>query len=533
MAPLSRAPPRPGAPRSARSGWRSRSTWAVLAVVDRGVPAARAAALPRRPPARPPLASGRLAPSWSPARPSSSRWCPATEPADRRAAPRAISASPCPSRSTRCGRLTELSLLVVLALSVASLFVRYRRATRRSAGSCSGSCWRVSSSSSRCCPGRSSPARRSPCCSRSRSCPLRSRSPCCATSCSTSGSCSPGRWPGCCSPSRPSRRTSPWSRSSTSLVSRAFGRVGVRCRSRWRSLLAPLLPRLQREVERWMYGDRRDPARVAGRLGEHLAAGDERGLQGVVGCAALGAAAPLRRGQDGDEAVLADDGEPGPSTSSASRCPTPAPASASSRSGCGPASGGLVRRWTRARSRPGGGAARLSRSRRCGSSGDLQASREPARRGARGGAAPVAPRPPRRTRAGADRRGAHRRRGRRTSSTATRSAAGSCWPDSRDHVAHGHRRRPPARRRPAPAGARRGRPGRRHPATRRPAAAAVDGSSLAVRLVAPDDLPPLPAAVEVAAYRIATEALINVARHADATSADASRSSATVRSTSR
>ena len=45
-------------------------------------------------------------------------------------------------------------------------------------------------------------------------------------------------------------------------------------------LLAPLLPRLQREVERWMYGDRRDPARVAGRLGEHLAAGDERGLQG-------------------------------------------------------------------------------------------------------------------------------------------------------------------------------------------------------------------------------------------------------------
>ena len=44
-----------------------------------------------------------------------------------------------------------------------------------------------------------------------------------------------------------------------------------------------------------------------------------------------------------------------------------------------------------------------------------------------------------------------------------------------------------------------------------------DGGSVAVRLTAPDDLPPLPAAVEVAAYRIITEAMTNAARHAGAT----------------
>jgi signal transduction histidine kinase len=39
---------------------------------------------------------------------------------------------------------------------------------------------------------------------------------------------------------------------------------------------------------------------------------------------------------------------------------------------------------------------------------------------------------------------------------------------------------------------------------------------LAVTIDAPSTLPPLPAAIEVAAYRIACEALANVARHAEA-----------------
>jgi signal transduction histidine kinase len=43
---------------------------------------------------------------------------------------------------------------------------------------------------------------------------------------------------------------------------------------------------------------------------------------------------------------------------------------------------------------------------------------------------------------------------------------------------------------------------------------AADGRPLAVRVDVPVPLPVLPAAVEVAAYRIVVEALTNVARHA-------------------
>jgi two-component system, NarL family, sensor kinase len=47
----------------------------------------------------------------------------------------------------------------------------------------------------------------------------------------------------------------------------------------------------------------------------------------------------------------------------------------------------------------------------------------------------------------------------------------------------------------------------------------ADGASVRVRLDAPEQVPPLPAAIEVATYRIATEALTNVVRHSQATGA--------------
>jgi signal transduction histidine kinase len=42
------------------------------------------------------------------------------------------------------------------------------------------------------------------------------------------------------------------------------------------------------------------------------------------------------------------------------------------------------------------------------------------------------------------------------------------------------------------------------------------GAGPAIVIDAPESMPPLPAATEVAAYRIATEALLNVVRHSDA-----------------
>jgi signal transduction histidine kinase len=298
------------------------------------------------------------------------------------------------------------------------------------------------------------------------------------------------------------------------VVSRAFGRsafapvvVAV--------LLAPLLPRLQREVERWMYGDRRDPARVAGRLGEHLAAGDERGLQGVVGALRSALRFPWAAVADGT-GVLAEDGE------------RPEHVATLPLSYAGTEVGVLeIGLRPGERDLPGVdastlrlvaaplavavGALRLS--------ADLQASRGRL----------VAAREEERRRL---RRDLHDGLGPALTGVALSADAAANFLDAdpdrsrelltglREHVrgtiADVRRLvddlRPPALDEVGLVGAIQQRADQLR--------LRADGSSLAVRLVAPEDLPPLPAAVEVAAYRIATEALVNVARHADATSAE-------------
>jgi two-component system, NarL family, sensor kinase len=73
-------------------------------------------------------------------------------------------------------------------------------------------------------------------------------------------------------------------------------------------LAAPMLPRLQRLVDGALYGDRGDPARVVSRLGEQLATPDA-GLQGVVTTIRSAVRLPYVAIERGGR-ILANDGEP-------------------------------------------------------------------------------------------------------------------------------------------------------------------------------------------------------------------------------
>ncbi len=275
-------------------------------------------------------------------------------------------------------------------------------------------------------------------------------------------------------------------------------------------LVAPVLPRLQRLVDRALYGDRGDPARVVSRVGEQLAG---PGLAGVVSAIRAALRVPYVAVTTAD-GPLAEDGT-------------------ADRIAVVPLeSGGTAVGELRVGVRPGEGdlgaadrtvlglvAAPLAAAVHATLlSAQLQASRERI----------VAAREEERRRL---RRDLHDGLGPTMTGVAlTADAAANLLeadPDRARELLDRIRKeiraaigdvrrlvedlRPPALDELGLVGALRQRA--EHLAWR------ADGTSLQVRLDVPDLIPALPAAVEVAAYRIATEALTNVARHAGASSA--------------
>jgi two-component system NarL family sensor kinase len=278
--------------------------------------------------------------------------------------------------------------------------------------------------------------------------------------------------------------------------------------------LAPLLPRLQREVDRWMYGDRRDPARVAGRLGEALASGDERGLAGVVAALRSALRLPYVAIRVAD-AVLASDGTPPPRTSRLTL------------EYAGEAIGELevgLRRGEQQLTATDLSTLRLVATplavalRALGLSSDLglaqarlvvarEEERRRLRRDLHDGLGPTLTGMAMAADAAANFLDADPGRTRELLQSLRRDAR-SALADVRQLVDN---LTPPVLGELGLLGALEQRVEQFR--------SRGDGRPLDVRLVVPDALPVLPVEVEVAAYRIATEALVNVARHAVATSA--------------
>ncbi len=275
--------------------------------------------------------------------------------------------------------------------------------------------------------------------------------------------------------------------------------------------LAPLLPRLQREVDRWTYGDRGDPARVAERLSEHLAAGGERGLAGVVSSLRAALRLPYVALTDQETTLAAD----GTAPANIAVLPLTYAGNAVGQLKIGLRPGEKVLgeddlpalQLVAAPLAVALGALRLS--------GDLERSRSRI----------VVAREEERRRL---RRDLHDGLGPTLTGLAlaadaatnfldrdpeqSRQLLGSLRRDTRTAIGEVRRLiddlRPPALDELGLLGAL----NERVDALRR----RDDGSIVDVRLVAPEALPALPAAVEVVAYRVATEALLNVTRHAGA-----------------
>lgn len=278
--------------------------------------------------------------------------------------------------------------------------------------------------------------------------------------------------------------------------------------------LAPLLPRLQREVDRWMYGDRRDPARVAERLGVHLVSGAEDGLVGVATSLRSALRLPYVAVSHRDGTLAADGDAPERTV----RVPLKYAGLQVGELEIGLRPGerdlatadattlGLVAAPLAVAIRALALSDDLQRSR-----GRLVVAREEERRRLRrdlhDGLGPTLTGMALTADAAANFLDGEPGRSRELLHTLRR--------DTRTAIADVRRLvdnlRPPALDEVGLLGALQQRVDQLH--------WRGDGASLDVRLVVPDRLPVLPAAVEVAAYRIATEALVNVSRHSTATGA--------------
>jgi hypothetical protein len=273
-------------------------------------------------------------------------------------------------------------------------------------------------------------------------------------------------------------------------------------------LAAPLLPRLQRLVDGALYGDRGDPARVIARLGEQLAT---PGLQGVVTTIRSALRLPYLA-IERDDKGLASDGEP-PERVHPWRLTRGGTSEGRLMVGCIRA----IRIWLKRI------VGRLPYSAiqsplRCTTVVRRNCKRLGAdRRSTGGGAQAVAPG------ATTDGPGAdqHRLAADAAANTVTsdpdqsQALLATLRRDTRAALADVRRLvdnlRPPALDELGLVGALQQRADQ--------LSWRADGASVQVRLDVPDQVPALPAAVEVATYRIATEALTNVVRHSKATGA--------------
>jgi len=279
--------------------------------------------------------------------------------------------------------------------------------------------------------------------------------------------------------------------------------------------VAPVLPRLQRLVDRAMYGDRRDPARVASRVGQQLQAQAAGGLEGVAASVRDALRLPYVAVSASGE-MIAEDGvrQGGPTGSIVLEYGGETVGEL--LVGLRPGERALVTADRNVLTLVAAPLALAVHAMRL--SAELQASREGI----------VAAREEERRRL---RRDLHDGLGPALTGVAltadaaanlidrdavrARELLASLRTDTRTAIADVRRLvdnlRPPALDELGLVGALRQRAEQ--------LSWRGDGGAVRVRLDAPEQLPLLPAAIEVAAYRIATEALTNVVRHSGATAA--------------